>query len=237
MKADVVKLLSCLFEVYRKHREICSQIENSSVENVIHHSHPKEDSAPKDSREITISWFPNQFSHTLWGLCSLHPSQSYATCHIPIKHCTNHIYRRLHFNFWQNYARNSAAFNLPAPFFTKPFYSTLPSLTCSAPPVLPAPRPDHSSVLHKALACRWKGVYSRIRQLLYMPQWLRNVLLPHSRTGSNTSISRLQRQQRSQFWTAVWGSYRKPHVKMFTCKYFEVFNRDWKKETVNRNAY
>lgn len=170
------------------------------VENVICHLHPKEATALKDSWEITISWFPNQFSHTPWDLYCLHPSPSYATCHITTKHCTitKRGYRHFHFNFCQNYMRSSAVFNLPwsqfpTPFF-RPFYSvsTLPSLTCSAPPVPPALRPDHSSVLHKALVCRWKGVYSRIRQLLYMPQWLRNALLPHSRTGSNTSNSRLQ---------------------------------------------
>lgn len=82
--------------------------------------------------------------------------------------------------------------------------------------------PDLSSVLHKALACRWKGVYSRIRELLYMPQWLRNALLPHSRKGSNTS-SLEQKRRHSQIWTAARGSYCKPHVKMFMYIYFGEF--------------
>lgn len=90
--------------------------------------------------------------------------------------------------------------------------------------------PDHSSVLHKALACRWKRVYSRIRKLLYMPEWLRNALLPHSRTGSNTPDYRM---------SALSGlgcserPYCKPHVKMLTCIYFGgfcVFQRQSLKE-------
>lgn len=124
-------------------------------------------------------------------------SPSYATCHIT-KHCkiTKRGYRHFHCNLCQHYGKQQFL-NGPDNSFQLEFspfspFSILSSLTCSAPPVLPALRPDHSSVLHKALVCRWKGVYSRIRQLLYMPQWLRNALLPHSRTGSNTSNSRLQ---------------------------------------------
>lgn len=67
---------------------------------------------------------------------------------------------------------------------------------------------DHSSVLHKALARRWKRVYSRIRELLYMPQWLRNALLPHSRTGSNTSDSRLWSGAKKTALSDVEGSER-----------------------------
>lgn len=125
-----------------------------------------------------------------------------------------------------------AVFKLPCFQFTMPcsfFLSSQSILLCTLWPAQlhhsSSAGPDHSSVLHKALACRWKGVYSRIRELLYMPQWLRNALLPHSRTQTlQTPGSSLEQKRRhSQIWTAVRGFYCKPHVKMFTCMYFGAF--------------
>lgn len=133
------------------------------------------------------------------------------------------------------------SFQLHFPPFT--LFSILPSLTCSAPPVLPALRPDHSSVLHKALVCRWKGVYSRIRQLLYMPQWLRNALLPHSRTGSNTSNSRLQSRAKrdgtlrsGQQWegltvSLMWKCSRACGYSHTAC------SRDWQKKDMLKKKW
>lgn len=70
------------------------------------------------------------------------------------------------------------------------------------------------------------GVYSRIKKLLYMPQWLRNALLPHSRTDSNTPDSRLQSGAKKdgtlrsgRRWESLTVS---PMWKMFTWMYFEV---------------
>lgn len=102
--------------------------------------------------------------------------------------------------------------------------------------------PDHSSVPHKALACRWKkdgGVYSRIRKFLYMPQRLRNALLPHSRTGSDHPDQYVwsKRNGPLRSWTAVRGSYCKPHVKMFTCMYCCRESGHWRRKTRRKEMH
>lgn len=108
-------------------------------ENVICHLHHKEAGELKDSWEISISWFTNQFAHTLWGLDCLHPSPSYASCQ-PSKDCeiTKSGYGHLRLHFCQNYNTKIVFFFflIPYSFSSFPSFSSSDLLSFTVPPAL-----------------------------------------------------------------------------------------------------
>ena len=157
--------------------------------------------------------------HTLWDLYCLNPFPSRTARHRAVKQVRT---KTLLFSFLSKvHDKHSSKLHSFFPSFLDADAFDL--LSSTVPPALSL---DHSSVLHKTLAYRWKEVYSRIKELLCMLQWLRNALLPHSRTGSNPSDSVCLDQKRDGAFRTLDShkrSYCKPHVKKFACLFFGRF--------------